>query len=200
LEALGGSGTGGEQQPRQQPEQQQRGRRPRRAGLQREDLPFFIARADLSWKQPWRFEQTAPLAELQLRGQGVGGLDDTAAAAADTPHASARFKVQAPQGLGALVVAGEAQAAVPLRCELCGTGFITEVRKPFDAVVYFVDGSGGGGGDDDPAVGGGEVTFGLDDQFCDITPLVVDAIVAALPSVCQCGGGSCLQHAGREVV
>jgi uncharacterized metal-binding protein YceD (DUF177 family) len=164
--------------------------------LQREDLPFFIARADLSWKQPWRFEQTAPLAELQLRGQGVAGLDDTAAAAANTPHASARFKVQAPQGLGALVLAGEAQAAVPLRCELCGTGFITEVREPFDAVVYIGDGSGGDGS----AVGGGEVAFGLDDQFCDITPLVVDAIVAALPSVCQCGGGSCLQHAGREVV
>ena len=102
-----------------------------KSGLRREDLPFFIARSDLTWAQPWRFQQAASLAELRLRSQGLAALDD-AAAAAEGRTAEASFVVQLPSGLGALVVTGSVQAAVPLRCEFCGEAFETAVAERFD--------------------------------------------------------------------
>ena len=134
-----------------------------------------------------------------MRQQGVSGLDDTAAAAAAAgggqQHAAANFRVQLPLGLGALLVTGRVQAAVPLRCEFCGDGFQAAVDEPFDAVIHL-----GAPPPGQLELGANELVFGDDDNLCDITALVTDAIVASLPTVCLCGGGSCRQHAGREVV
>jgi uncharacterized metal-binding protein YceD (DUF177 family) len=186
----------------QQQRQAQRHRRARRAGGRREDLPFFVARSDLTWEQPWRFEQSSPLADLRLRSQGVLGLDDAAAASASR-LATARFKVELPTGISALVVTGHVAADIPLRCELCGEAFDTCLDEvPFDAVLLLEAGSaaaGGGGSGQRRDLAANELVFPLEDSLCDITPLVTDALLASLPSVCLCGGGSCKQHAGREV-
>ncbi len=102
-----------------------------KSGMRREDLPFFIARSDLTWAQPWRFQQAAGLGELQLRAQGLSALDD-AAAAEEGRSATATFVVQLPSGLGALVVTGTVEAAVPLRCEFCGEAYEAAVAERFD--------------------------------------------------------------------
>lgn len=165
----------------------------------REDLPFFIARSDLTWNPPWCFEQSAALSELQLRQQGVSGLDGAAAAAPEC-HATATFQVELPAGLGALVVRGTVAADVPLRCEMCSEPFQASLDGvAFDAVVL-LEAGGASGRDEQREADLDEMVFNLNENLCDITPLVSDAIVSSLPSVCLCGGGSCRQHEGREVV
>ena len=198
--------------PKQQQQQQQRRRR--RVGQSRDDFAFFIARSDLAWRQPWRFEQTAPLADLQLRQQGVAALDDDAlgggsnvggaAGIDDSRLATAAFRVQQPAGLGALLVNGTASAEVPLRCEFCAEPYLSSILQEFNAVVYLT-----GGAADEAAVAAASAAgsdldadtlyFPNDTELCDITGLVTEALIAALPTVCLCGGGSCRQHAGREV-
>ncbi|KAL4458225.1 hypothetical protein ABPG75_013090 [Micractinium tetrahymenae] len=179
--------------------------RRQRTGLRREDLAFFIARSDLTWAQPWRFQQAAALSELQLRAQGLAALDDAAAADAGR-SASASFVVQLPSGLGALVVAGGVEAAVPLRCEFCGDPFEVAVAERFDGVIHFEGASAAladaaaRGGDASQVLGANELVFEAEANLVDITPLICDAILAALPTVCLCGGASCRQHAGRQVV
>lgn len=43
--------------------------------------------------------------------------------------------------------------------------------------------------------------FDLDaSDLCDLTPLVADALMSELPTVCLCGGRSCRQHEGRQPV
>ncbi len=56
------------------------------------------------------------------------------------------------------------------------------------------------GGDATEALGANELVFQAEANLVDITPLICDAIVASLPTVCLCGGASCKQHAGRPVV
>lgn len=186
----------------QQQQQQQRRRRAKKSGQRRQDFQFFIARSDLTFAQPWWFEQTSPLADLQLRAQGVLGLDDNAAASASR-QATARFKVELPTGLSVLVVTGHVDADIPLRCELCGEAFEACLDAvPFDAVLLLEAGSAaaaGNGGGVQPDLAANEIVFRLDDSLCDLTPIITDAMLTSLPSVCLCGGGSCKQHAGQEV-
>lgn len=56
------------------------------------------------------------------------------------------------------------------------------------------------GGDASEALAANELVFGAEANLVDITPLICDAILASLPTVCLCGGASCRQHAGRQVV
>lgn len=201
--------TGSSSSDAQKPKRQRR-RSVGGSGLRREDLAFFIARSDLTWEQPWGFEQSAALAELALRQQGVAALDDDAVAASGTAdaaqHVQARFTVQLPGGLGALVVRGSVEASIPLRCEFCGDAFQAAVAEPFEGVIHLegasavlnnADVSSGGA---ELALAANELIMEADANLCDITPLIADAIVGSLPTVCLCGGASCRQHAGREVV
>lgn len=55
------------------------------------------------------------------------------------------------------------------------------------------------GGDAREALAANELVFEAEANLVDITPLICDAIVASLPTVCLCGGTSCRQHAGRRV-
>lgn len=81
--------------------------------------------------------------------------------------------------------------ALPLRCDFCNEPFEQQAAVPFDAVIYL----GNSGGE----LGANELTFDLELGFVDITPVVLDALLGSLPTVCYCGGASCLQHAGKEV-
>lgn len=60
-------------------------------------------------------------------------------------------------------------------------------------------GGGGGGAEVAAELAANELVFQAESNLCDITPLVTDAIVGSLPTVCLCGGSTCRQHAGREV-
>lgn len=85
-----------------------------------------------------------------------------------------------------------AAQSLPLRCEFCGEPFERVLQAvPFDAVVYL--------GDSGAELAANELLFDLDLGFVDITPVVCDALLGSLPTVCLCGGASCAQHAGQEV-
>lgn len=71
-----------------------------------------------------------------------------------------------------------------------------QLSERLDGVVH-MEGCAATGED---SLGANELVFGAEANLCDITPLINDAIMAALPTVCLCGGSSCLHHAGREVV
>lgn len=88
--------------------------------------------------------------------------------------------MQLPSGLGALVVDGTARAALPLRCDFCDARLEEQVQARFDGVVYFGGPPGG------QELAANELVFGLDDPLVDISPLVADALVAALPPDCLC--------------
>lgn len=80
---------------------------------------------------------------------------------------------------------------LPLRCEFCSEAFEQQASVPFDAVIYL----GESGGE----LAANELEFDLELGFVDITPIVTDALLGSLPTVCLCGGSSCAQHAGKEV-
>ena len=84
------------------------------------------------------------------------------------------------------------QQALPLRCEFCGEPFERALQAvPFDAVVYL--------GDSGTELAANELLFDLDSGFVDLSPVVCDALLGSLPTVCLCGGASCVQHTGKEV-
>jgi uncharacterized metal-binding protein YceD (DUF177 family) len=182
---------------------QERHLRKKASGLRREDIPFCVARSDLTWRQPWRFEQSSLLRDLALEQQGVSALDCEAAASPEL-WATATFKVESPTGLGALLVTGKVSTEVPLRCESCDKEYIDSLQAvPFDAVLLLLEGSSKSAANasrQQEDLGHNELTFRVDEPLCDITSVVVDALVASLPTVCLCGGSTCQQHADRELV
>ena len=56
------------------------------------------------------------------------------------------------------------------------------------------------GGDASEALAANELVFGAEANLVDITPLICDAILASLPTVCLCGGAACRAAGGVVVV
>ena len=91
-----------------------------------------------------------------------------------------------------LLLPPPATQVLPLRCEFCGVPFERALQAvPFDAVVYL--------GDSGAELAANELVFDLDLGFADLTPVVCDALLGSLSTVCLCGGASCAQHVGKDV-
>ena len=86
---------------------------------------------------------------------------------------------------------GIVETRLLLACEWCDAGFSEEVQAAFDVWLN------GEVADDREVTSAEELAFPEGDESCDLTPVVVDAISLALPSVCLCGGASCRQFGSQ---
>ncbi|GAB4815352.1 hypothetical protein N2152v2_002398 [Parachlorella kessleri] len=150
--------------------------------------PIYLTRSDLAWgSPPWRFEQTCFVEDLDLH-RHVPALTG----GAGRQHVVVRFSVDSPShSARGLWLKGTVETRLLLACEWCDAGFSEEVLAAFDVWLN------GEVADDREVTSAEELAFPESDDSCDLTPVVVDAISLALPSVCLCGGASCGQFGSQ---
>ena len=136
--------------------------------------PIFISRADLNWgRPPWRFQQSCTPADL--------GLPLAVPALADpTTDILVDLRVDGGSGLPGLAVTSAVTAVLALRCEQCGAGFETAVDATTDTWLA------GDAACDADLTSASELAFPEGQTVCDLSPVIVDALCATLPTVVRC--------------